>query len=270
MIDRPPDAGPAALRNQGARQAQGDVLVFVDSDVEVHADAFARIRNAFDRDPGLTAVLGSYDDRPPAGGAIARFRNLLHHHVHQAAAGPATTFWAGLGAIRREAFLASGGFDDARFDRPSIEDVELGLRLVAGGARIELDGDLLGTHHKAWTLSTMVRTDLLDRGVPWVAMLLRSPRGSSMLNLGWRHRFSALASLWLTLAAIVGRGRPTAGALCALIALNRGFYALLWRRGGPRGAAAGLLLHVLHHLTAIAAVGLGTAAHLRERRAARR
>jgi hypothetical protein len=270
VIDAPPAAGPAALRNQGARRAMGEVLVFVDADVEVHPDAFTRIRDAFERDPQLTAVLGSYDDRPPGGGTVARFRNLLHHHVHQAAAGPATTFWAGLGAIRRDAFLASGGFDPARFGRPSIEDVELGARLAAGGARIVLDGGLLGTHHKAWTLRTMVRTDLMDRGVPWVAMLLRARRGSNMLNLGWRHRLSALASLAIVWGAGARRARPAVAGLCVLITLNRSFYALLWRRGGPRGAVAGVGLHVLHHLTGIAAVGLGMAVHLRERLGARR
>ena len=39
----------------------------------------------------------------------------------------------GLGAIRREAFDAVGGFDAQRFPRPSIEDVELGMRLHAAG-----------------------------------------------------------------------------------------------------------------------------------------
>lgn len=265
VIDRPGGASPATLRNRGARQAGGEVLVFVDADVEVHPDAFERIRSTFDRDPGLIAVVGSYDDRPAVRGTVARFRNLLHHHVHQSAAGPASTFWAGLGAIRREAFLASGGFDSHRFVRPSIEDVELGARLVAQGARIELDPGLLGTHHKRWTLATMVRTDLLDRGVPWVMMMLRAGGGSRALNLGWRHRLSAVAALALVCGTVARRGRLAAGALCALLALNRRFYGLLWRHGGARGAAAGVALHVIHHLTAAAALVVGVAAHLKER-----
>ena len=162
------------------------MLVFVDSDVEVHADALARIRAAFADDPGLTAVFGSYDDAPP-GGTVAAFRNLLHHHVHQRGAGPASTFWSGLGAIRRDAFLAAGGFDGERFPHPSIEDVDLGARLVADGARIVLDPAIQGTHLKAWTLRSMVRTDFARRGVPWVALLLRSG-GSATPARGRRRR----------------------------------------------------------------------------------
>ena len=152
-------AGPAEARNLGAQRARGDVLVFVDADVVVHADAFHRIRAALEADQGLTAIFGSYDDSPPAPGAVSGFRNLLHHYVHQSSPGPATTFWAGLGAIRRDAFLASGGFDAARYPRASIEDVELGIRLAEAGARIVLDPELQGTHLKEWGLGEMLRTD---------------------------------------------------------------------------------------------------------------
>ena len=149
VVDGPPDAGPAEARNDGARRAVGDVVVFVDADVEVHSDAFARVRAAFDGDPALTAVFGSYDDAPFAPGIVSEFRNLLHHHVHHESAGEATTFWAGLGAVRRDAFLEAGGFDAEQYPVPSIEDVELGLRLAAAGARIRLDPSVRGKHLKA-------------------------------------------------------------------------------------------------------------------------
>ena len=108
VIDTAPEPGPSAARNLGADRADGDVLVFVDSDVLPHSDAFARIRAAFASDPELAAVFGSYDDSPAAPGAVSGFRNLLHHYVHQESAGDATTFWAGLGAIRRDAFVRAG------------------------------------------------------------------------------------------------------------------------------------------------------------------
>jgi Glycosyl transferase family 2 len=273
--DRPPEelvvvrdpaaAGPAAARNAGARRARGELLVFIDSDVKVHTDAFARIRDRFDADPTLTAVFGSYDDSPAADDGVSSFRNLLHHHVHHESPGPVTTFWAGLGAVERASFLAAGGFDSDRFPSASIEDIELGLRLTDRGARIELDPGVLGTHLKRWRLSQMVRSDLLDRGVPWLLLLLRSGRRSSALNLGWRHRASAAVAMVAVAAAIRRRLDTTGGALIALLALNRSFYALLWRRRGPVGASAGLGLHVLHHVTAAAAVPCALAVYARER-----
>lgn len=259
-------AGPADARNRGAAGAIGDVFVFVDADVVVHADAFARIRRAFDADASLDAVFGSYDDRPTDPGTVSAFRNLLHHHVHHEGAGVATTFWAGLGAMRRDVFEAAGGFDAERYPVPSVEDIDLGARLAAAGCRMELDPAVQGTHLKAWTLRTMVEGDLWHRGVPWVELLLRHGVRSSALNLGWRHRASALASLVAVFSLLGGRVRTAFVALGVLVALNRSFYGLLARRRGPVEAAAGVGLHVLHHVVGALSVPIALVGYLRRDR----
>ncbi|MGH4008574.1 MAG: glycosyltransferase family 2 protein [Pseudonocardiaceae bacterium] len=266
VVDGPPGLSACAARNAGARSATGDVLVFVDSDVEIHPDALDRIKAAFAARPELTAVFGSYDDAPPARGTVAAFRNLLHHHVHQGAAGPAETFWSGLGAVRRDAFLAAGGFDADRFPHPSVEDIDLGVRLASNGAHILLDPTIQGTHLKAWTLRNMLFTDFARRGLPWVALQLRSGRVSTALNLGWRHRLSAAACTFGTLAVLAGRPRAVAASVLVLLGLNRDFYALLARRRGLAEAVVGVGLHALHHLAGVASVPAGILAHARERR----
>jgi glycosyltransferase involved in cell wall biosynthesis len=262
VATEPAAAGPAAARNKAAERAAGDVLVFVDADVEVHEDAFRRIRKAFDADANLVAVFGSYDDTPPADGTVSAFRNLLHHHVHSSSPGPAETFWAGLGAVRRDAFAATGGFDAERYPHASIEDLELGLRLVAAGARIELDPEIQGKHLKRWTLEDMVRTDFARRGVPWAELILAGRAGTMALNLGWRHRLSAALSVGGLAALLAGRARLALAAIAALLGLNRNFYGLLWRKLGPAGAAEGVVLHALHHVVsaaaAVAALGART------------
>jgi glycosyltransferase involved in cell wall biosynthesis len=261
VVDEAGRPGPAAARNEGARRATGDVLVFVDADVEPHRDAFTRVRAAFAADPGLDALFGSYDDDPADPTLVSRFRNLLHHHVHQEGAGPAETFWAGLGAIRRSAFP---GFDAERYPAASVEDVELGLRLTANGARIVLDPLVQGRHLKGWTLATMVQTDFARRGVPWAELLLERGRGSAALNLGPRHRLSALAALGLLAR------RPRLVSAVVLLVLNRRFYALLVRREGPVRAAAGVGLHAVHHLTGVAAAATALGRSARGRGATRR
>ena len=265
VVDRPSSSGPAEARNRGAAQATGDVLVFIDADVEVHPDAFERFREAFRTDPGLTAAFGAYDDDPERHGLVSDFRNLLHHHVHREGAGEAVTFWAGLGAVRREGFLAAGGFDDRRFPHASIEDIDLGMRLVASGGRIILDPGIQGKHLKRWTLTSMVQTDFVRRGSPWVRLLLSSDPAATTLNLGWRHRASAAASGAVVLALLLRRPRPAAVATICLIALNQEFYRLLLAKRGWRQAAAGIPLHLLHHLTGIASVPFGVALYVSDR-----
>lgn len=263
VVEEPAEAGPAEARNVGALAAGGDVLVFVDADVLPHHDAFVRIRDAFEADSSLTAIFGAYDDKPEADGAVSTFRNLLPHHVHMDSAGEATTFWSGLGAVKRSRFLAVGGFDAGHFPGPDVEDVDLGMRLAEEGDKLVLDPSIKCKHLKDWTVRGMVRTDLWRRGVPWTVLLLRRRRVPRELNLGHRHRLSAAACLTAVVALAGRRPRVAAGSMAGLIVLNRSLYGLLWRRGGPRKAVAGVGLHAIHHLTAVGAVPLGALAWLR-------
>jgi GT2 family glycosyltransferase len=256
IVVEEPGLSAAAARNAGLRRARGEVVVFVDADVVVAPDALGRIRARFEA-TDLVAVFGSYDDAPAVRSTVSAFRNLLHHHVHQSCAGPAETFWTGLGAVRRAPLLTVGGFDEDRYPHPSVEDIDLGTRLAGAGHRIELDPAIQGTHLKAWTLRSMLWTDLARRGIPWVGLQLRTGRISGALNCGWRHRASAAATVGGLAGGLVTRSPLALLALALLVSLNHGFYGLLLRRLGPVGAAAGVALHAAHHLVAVASVPAG-------------
>lgn len=252
--------GPAAARNDGAERATGEIIVFVDADVLIHSDALDRIRGAFAEGSDLVALFGSYDDTVATRGEVAAFRNLLHHTVHQRSHGAVETFWAGLGAVRRETFDAAGGFNANRYREPSIEDIELGGRLARLG-RIRLDGAIQGTHVKEWTLLSMVTTDFARRGVPWVRLMRENGEVPRTLNLGMRERVSVLAALTTFIA--LARRRPKLGlvAIAGQLALNHDLYEKLVRARGARGLFAGVPLHTLHQLTGVLAVPFGLAAH---------
>jgi hypothetical protein len=144
-----------------------------------------------------------------------------------------------------------GGFDEGL---AHLEDVDLGMRLCKQGARIQLDPTIQGKHLKAWTLPNMVYTDLFGRGIPWIRLLVRDPSNTSALNLGWRHRASAAASLVLVAGVVARRPRLVAGPLLLLCMLNGSFYAVLLRSRGWKQALAGVPLHALHHVAGAAAV----------------
>lgn len=262
VVEQPSTLSACEARNAGVARATGDVIVFVDADVEVHPDALERVRAAFTSDPALTAVHGSYDDVPRVRSVVSAFRNLLHHHVHQQADGPAETFWTGLGAVRRQAFLAAGGFDGDRYPHPSIEDIELGHRLLLAGGRLQLDASIQGTHLKRWTLRSMLWTDFARRAVPWVALQVRTRRVVGSLNMGWTHRISALLCVLGPALLLAGQAAAAAGAGAALVGVNRAFYRLLLQRLGLLGGVLGIGLHWLHHVVAVLAVPVGVVATL--------
>lgn len=239
--------GPGAARNEAAREAVGEVLVFIDADVCVAPSTLRQFAELFRSRPELGAAFGAYDLAPEAPGVVSQYRNLLHHYVHSTSAGPAITFWAGCGAMRREVFSVAGGYDTERYRRPQIEDIELGYRLTAAGIPILLCPDIQGTHLKKWTLRGGFVTDFRDRGVPWMQLLLerREVAAAGPLNLGVREKaFTLLVPLAAAafVAAIAFRSRGlalvAAGALLIVMVGNAALLAWFARVRGWRFAIA--------------------------------
>ena len=263
MIDITPASGPAAARNIAARAADGDVLVFVDADVVVSPGALARLMNLFDERPDLSAVFGAYDDHPADRGFVSQYRNLAHAFIHRSSGVDARTFWAGFGAVRRNAFLDVGGFDE-RFRRPSVEDIDLGYRLTAAGYRVRLDPALAAGHLKKWTLASVVVSDVRDRGIPWTQLIWRYGALNNDLNLRVKYRVSIVLAYLACAALAAAMFDPRAAAavplpLAAMMWLNAGYYRFFHRQRGAWFAVRVYGMHTLHHLSNGLSFACGTA-----------
>ncbi|HEV3166728.1 MAG TPA: glycosyltransferase family A protein [Isosphaeraceae bacterium] len=262
--------GPAAARNAGAEAATAPIVFFLDADVALHRDALARALEHLAAQPDVAALFGSYDDNPAAPGLVSQYRNLLHHYIHQRGSfangsRPVHTFWTGCGAIRRQVFLDLGGFDPLLYRRPAIEDIELGYRITRAGLRIDLVRDLQATHLKKWSLAEVIRTDIFQRGVPWMLLLRRSRVPETDLNVSPSQRvcvavtglsgFALMAApwyLWLLLLPLI--------ALATIIGINRSFYRFLASRRGWAFAIASIPLHIIYYgccgLSVVIALGI--------------
>ena len=268
LHDRP--RGPAFARNRGAEAASGAILAFVDSDMSVHRDSLSQLSARLRDNPSIAAVFGSYDDRPSAPGFISQYRNLLHHYVHHRNSGVAHSFWAGCGAVRHSAFVDAGMFDERRYRRAEIEDVELGYRLRDKGYRLLLDPSIQATHHKKWTLPAMLRADFFNRGVPWTRLLLE--RGAflsgggasvgatdklSVLLVGFGLLFLAVGVLFLSERLVA------AAAICILLigVVNRRLLQWFDRVRGPGFALGCTGMIVVYHSLNVASTIWGVATY---------
>ena len=253
-------AGPAVGRNAGIAAARTDRVVVVDADVVVEPDAPGRLAREVGED--TVASFGAYADAARTRNLAGRYANLRHHHTHATAPREAETFWSGLGAVDRGSFLAVGGFDEG-FERPCVEDVELGLRL-RGRGRIAILPEARGHHLKDWTLRQLWHTDVFCRAVPWSEMMAQG-RIPATLNTDRTEQIkSVLAHLvWLfALAALVVpiAGLVALGVLGAYLWMNRRFLALL-ARDSVSLAVAGAGLHLAYHLYASVTCTLVLVAH---------
>lgn len=262
--------GPARARNRGVEKTSGDVLLFLDSDVEAPTDLVGRVREIFasgDATGDATAaLLGSYDDAPGDPHFVAQYRNLLHHYVHQTSHEQASTFWSGCGAVRRDAFDEADGFDETTFSDPSIEDIELGARLLERGHKIRLVKDLQVKHLKRWTFWGMVHTDLFKRAIPWTEQMLASGGLVNDLNVKTKDRASValafllpaallaavwwLPALWVGLAACVG-----------IFGFNAGLFGFFLRRRGAVFVLGSVPLYWVYLVICGVGFGVGLARH---------
>ena len=96
------------------------------------------------------------------------------------------------------------------------------------GRNMILDKDLQVTHLKHWTFWSLLKTDVLDRGIPWTELILRDRFMPNDLNLELSQRVSvALAFLLLGLAlaaATLWRGYFVIPILALLIFLLASYW----------------------------------------------
>lgn len=268
LITNPRPTGPAEARNLGFKATTAEIVVFVDSDVVATNSAIHALASFLESRDELSAAFGAYNDEPAVKTPVSRFRNLLHHYVHCRSGGEIPSFWSGFGVVRRASFEQVGGFDSGRYPVPSVEDIDLGVRLWSAGHRAYLEPSLQVTHLKHWTVTGFMRTDINQRARPWVTMILEGRAPKNALNLDRRFKMPIYLLALTLLTTLVSL---TVGNYFWLPALS--LLGYLWCNGGiyrfmgARGLGLPSVFYLgLHHLCALAGAGLAVLDHTFGRR----
>ncbi len=142
-------SGPAAARHHGARLATGDVLVFIDDDMQVAPEFLAAHVRHHEEHP-RTVVLGRID--PDA--SIEEMPLFERYHARQLARWQDAVargalrprgmhLCTGNVSMRRRDYFEVGGFNSAL---QRSEDRELGIRLEDAGCLIVYGADAVSVH----------------------------------------------------------------------------------------------------------------------------
>lgn len=261
VIRIPQSQGPAKARNLGAKEATGEIIFFVDADVEIYPETIEMVAQAFYTDDQLAALIGSYDDTPGASNFLSQYRNLFHHYTHQTSSPVASTFWGACGAVRRNIFLSVGGFNEA-YRLPCIEDIELGYRLKKAGHYINLYKNIQVKHLKHWGLYSMLRADIFYRAIPWTTLLLHQGKLDNDLNLKMSHRLSVVLIYTLLLSLGIGVifSPSLLLSIClavGLFLLNKNVYQFFYEKRGLWFASQTVFWHWLYYFYSGLGFGIG-------------
>ena len=151
-----PRQGVAFARNTGVIEAKGDVIAFVDDDVEVDPDWLAVIHKTFADDTGLSILGGRLkanpESSPPAwlnGLNMAPLGLIDYGHERRTINFPylATANCA----FRKQAIVDAGMFDTRLGRRPdklyADEDTEMVARILKRGGKVVYDPAMLAFHY---------------------------------------------------------------------------------------------------------------------------
>lgn len=157
------NAGPARARNRGIQEARGEIILFLDDDVEPASDFLAIHAAHHDRDPQLAVIGPMLPDpqlewREPSWIAWEHLALQKEYTRLETGFWPAASpnhFYTGNASVSRSHLLAAGGFDES-FKRQ--EDVELAFRLMRQrGVRFKFEPKAVGIHRPQRTFESWLR-----------------------------------------------------------------------------------------------------------------
>jgi glycosyltransferase involved in cell wall biosynthesis len=176
----PETRGPATARTEGAKIAEGEILLFTDSDVWLPTGALAKIRKTFAQHD-CECVQGTFSKNCPHSNFFSQYKNLYNRYVLGLLGPWIDTTYTSITAVKKQFFFESEGFD-LNIRGASVEDRTLGENLTASGGKIYLDHSLEVVHNKRLSMGGFLRSQY-KRSRDLAKLMLRQ-RESGFLGKG--------------------------------------------------------------------------------------
>ena len=151
VIWRVTNGGPSVARDDGFRVAQGEILVPLDADDLLPANALALIANAFQNTPDAGFVYGNYVRQEKADAVDIEINtgDISLQSTLRAKPFSLSTNWRlhGSSPLRRSLWQAIGGYDP-EFGADDLHDVEFWIRAIASGCNYTYIPEVIYTWRK--------------------------------------------------------------------------------------------------------------------------
>lgn len=175
LVNLKKNGGVANARNIGAKNAKGQLLVFVDADIYVHKNTFSKMLDAYNSNPGIK-IIGASDSGKCFGTKFSsKFCKLKLMHGYNWRENETlrkfSSFQSECSLCDKKVFEELGGFSTI-YRQAGVEEYEFGDRLIKKGYMNYIAKDILYDHDDHNTVRKRGR-ELVKRTSVYVPLYLR-------------------------------------------------------------------------------------------------
>jgi glycosyltransferase involved in cell wall biosynthesis len=203
-------SGANNARNFGASHANGEILVFMDSDIVVERETILGIVETLE-DQHIDAVVGIYTAKHRHESFVSQYKNLWVRYSYIKSSPAIDWLFGSISGIRKEAFKKLGGFNIELLAKHGHDDIELGKRFAQAKLNIILNMDIEVEHLKNYTLGSFIKNEYhRSMGFAELAMRFRETTQSfrrGFVNVYPSFVISTLLSIFVIaviIASVVG------------------------------------------------------------------
>jgi GT2 family glycosyltransferase len=200
-----PNSGRASASNRAFLEADGNILILIDDDMEPSPEFVEAHYSAHQYSP-ILGVMGAapiFIDETST--LAARYIAAEFNSRQIKISDPGYTFqlwdfYAGNFSIRRDVLIEAGAFDES-FKQYGFEDIELAKRLIKSGIKIVYNPHALCTQYYENDFRSLA-TKTVDSGKMAVLLVNMYPETFTELkfrdynNIGWKWRTLRLFLIW--------------------------------------------------------------------------
>jgi len=250
-------SGAARARNTGARNGNGDILLFIDSDCVVEPDTLALVNETIKEYKGDRAVIGGTYTKTPYDGTFFSLFQSVFVNYFETKNGKYPDYIASHAlAMRRHDFRESGGFKEQFL--PILEDVEFSHRLRSDGYTLVMNPNILVRHIFNFSLMKSLR-NATKKTTYWIIYSMHNrdllaDSGTASVDLKVNGVTYMLILLLMFLSLMLGNLTILLfGPILVIInlILNRGLMGAFYETGGPVFATKATLYYTLLYPAAI-------------------
>lgn len=252
IIRHEKNQGLSCSRNTGANEANGQILIFCDSDLIVPPQAISGLVKTLIVRQDKLAVGGVYSENSEGLNFISEYKNCDLAYREQACSADVKYVTGFFMAIRKSEFIKTGGFPEGFAKVGEVEDMEFGYRVTKGFNTMFVQKEVKVRHLKKYNLVSMLKTNF--KRIFSMVRLIKVSKGKYKasehvtlpyfinLFLPWIIILFLVLNIWFKTKWLVF----TVPVL--FIVNNRGFLAFLVKKRGIIFALRSIVIHFIEYI----------------------